>query len=280
MKARYSPKIPWYVLDWNVIERMPVRGHDWFKGRTCLVSEALATELVSKADARARAMARKFQAWIIAGGAEIYIAQNIFWLFRNEFRHDRSTKHGDLIDPLSTQSWRNRDGLQRVDLASRMEFVRDNSRAAPMERIRNRWVASCEAFAEDLKTAWESDQELRQEIESEESMQLLFRAFQAGGFYARFGAESYTALYRKTWTPLINRHPMRYAIGRWGRILLYYATRRLKGEKKKFDNNFDDAQYLFLASYTGHLVTSDQGLIRAARVCFPSLKVSNPYGMD
>lgn len=43
-----------------------------------------------------------------------------------------------------------------------------------------------------------------------------------------------------------------------------------RGLVEKDLNDYDDLQYAIYASYTGHIATSDKGLTRMIRVCFPS----------
>jgi len=49
--------------------------------------------------------------------------------------------------------------------------------------------------------------------------------------------------------------------------------RRALGDTRKFENNWDDAQYGFLASYTGHLATGDKGLIKMVGLVFPGIHI-------
>ncbi len=53
---------------------------------------------------------------------------------------------------------------------------------------------------------------------------------------------------------------------------MWYAFERWKQGKSttaSFENNFDDAHYLFLASYAGHLAAFDKGLKKALKALFP-----------
>jgi hypothetical protein len=79
------------------------------------------------------------------------------------------------------------------------------------------------------------------------------------------------------WREHLTHFPDRLAVGRWGRIIAYYAMLMARGLTHKFKNNWDDANYLFLASYSHHLITSDTGLIKAARMMFPGMiKIVSP----
>jgi len=74
------------------------------------------------------------------------------------------------------------------------------------------------------------------------------------------------------------RFPDRFAFTRWLRILLFYCLVRsqlLEGSKKDLGlhNASEDAEYLLLASFTGHIATADKLLQRAARVIVPGIRI-------
>lgn len=67
-------------------------------------------------------------------------------------------------------------------------------------------------------------------------------------------------------------------VTRWWRLLIWYYLRRANnplsdGEAKKFSNCFADADAVFLASFTGFLLTGDQGQQRAARALRPDVEI-------
>ena len=75
------------------------------------------------------------------------------------------------------------------------------------------------------------------------------------------------------WRRHLECFPDRLLIGKRARLDLYYAIRRSLGDSKKFENNWDDMHYAITASYTGHLATHDAGLVRAAEIIAPNLRV-------
>lgn len=72
---------------------------------------------------------------------------------------------------------------------------------------------------------------------------------------------------------MVASDPNRIALIRWSRFVAWYCLRRAEGLRVKFENNFDDAHYGLLASYTGHLGTDDKGLVEAATTIFPGIRV-------
>ena len=84
----------------------------------------------------------------------------------------------------------------------------------------------------------------------------------------------------RAWKSRLQTFPDRTAIGRWFRILLWYSLQwvtRPDIPREKFGNNWDDAHYLFCASYTMHLATDDIGMAEAAQAILPQIKVHRPW---
>ena len=87
-------------------------------------------------------------------------------------------------------------------------------------------------------------------------------------------AEAFPGIpWRREWRQRAEANANRFAVIRWLRFFLWYCLKRIDGQTRKFENNFDDAQYGLLASYTGHLGTDDHGLRDAAQAIFPGLRV-------
>lgn len=69
------------------------------------------------------------------------------------------------------------------------------------------------------------------------------------------------------WRAAANTFPDRCAAARWMRTIVWYANLRVAlpdQSDAKFGNNYEDAHYVFLAQYTGHIWTLDNGMARAA----------------
>ena len=79
--------------------------------------------------------------------------------------------------------------------------------------------------------------------------------------------------WRAHWRPLAVADPNLIALIRWARFVAWYCVRRAEGQQNKYENNFDDAHYGLLGSYTGHLGTHDKGLAEATTSIFPGVRV-------
>jgi hypothetical protein len=93
------------------------------------------------------------------------------------------------------------------------------------------------------------------------------------GFLAE-SADS-TRFHTTAWRKALNVFPDHHAIGRWTRLVAYYgALRMCKRDQRedRFSNNYEDAMYAFIASYTGHLASNDDQLWDCVSVVFPWIK--------
>ena len=77
----------------------------------------------------------------------------------------------------------------------------------------------------------------------------------------------------KSWSNCVGVFPDRPAICRWWRIINYYTTMHSLGETAIFENNWEDAQYAFTASYVGRLATDDKRLIEMMDRIFPGVTI-------
>jgi hypothetical protein len=75
----------------------------------------------------------------------------------------------------------------------------------------------------------------------------------------------------EAWHGALSEFPDRRAVGRWSRLMLWYVMCRAAGENSR--NNWEDAHYAFIASYTGHVATEDAGLREAVEACFPNVRL-------
>ena len=78
------------------------------------------------------------------------------------------------------------------------------------------------------------------------------------------------------WREALSQFPDVHAIGRWARILLWYVLRRsIKPNEPahSFENNWDDAHYAFLTSYTKRIATRDRELRRLVTDLFEEVEI-------
>jgi hypothetical protein len=79
------------------------------------------------------------------------------------------------------------------------------------------------------------------------------------------------------WKTALCQFPDQLAAGRWARSLIWTCLRRSIGWTRRLENDWDDAHYAFLASYTGQFATKDRGLAEMVQAVFPSVEIQ---GLD
>lgn len=74
------------------------------------------------------------------------------------------------------------------------------------------------------------------------------------------------------WQERLSTFPDCTLVGRWFRLQLWYLL-AMSGGRDLQPNDWDDQQYAYHASFTGHLATRDKGLRRVVETCYPHVKV-------
>jgi len=77
----------------------------------------------------------------------------------------------------------------------------------------------------------------------------------------------------EAWRNALAVFPDIHAAGKFIRLLLWSALRRVVKPKANLINDWDDIHYVFLASYSGHIATADRGVMEMAQAIFPDVSV-------
>lgn len=137
------------------------------------------------------------------------------------------------------------------------------------ERDRQSFIETCEQFAcwmhQNHPTWFRHLGSEKQQIDFIRAPEIVFD-------YAR-GRNERVYSEPDRWRPALLRFPDTLALGRWVRIILWYMVQRSIGMSKSFENNWDDAHFAHLASYTGAILTKDRQLKRLLAVVFPHVVV-------
>lgn len=164
------------------------------------------------------------------------------------------------------------------ELVERIEdVVATDQSLRDYERRRDTFCDDCNAWAVMARSQFEpklfnqlaSDTEARRQVLREPNLVW-------GWIEARIkkDADGYGRFNSQEWRSAVEQWPDRCAIGRWLRIMYAYGIWRQitpEGDDHKFENNWDDARYVFLASYTGWLATNDGGLKQLVADIFPKV---------
>lgn len=175
---------------------------------------------------------------------------------------------------------------------------RSSSMASPTQIISEEWTRSLRAHAKDGEFAWPGDErqefyekckaefidrsrawtervtdhgvDLSAERSSEDRLRELLRAPDPIQQHVRKWEPEFML---KSWSHCVGVFPDRPAICRWWRIINYYTIMHSLGETAIFENNWEDAQYAFTASYVGRLATDDKRLIEMMDRIFPGVTI-------
>jgi len=191
----------------------------------------------------------------------VYIAKDC------EKRFERRAGIENVIDRVRTRALRQLQSPTDAELASRITAYHKTQEYAMYKSEQRNFVEHCDGYVtylrkeppprdERLQTQWIQNPDLvAQLITSPGALSRRFPRMQARH---------------------VTGFPDRWALARWTRITMWYALQRWNqgnNPSADFKNNFDDAQYLFLASYAGHLATRDRGLKKATQVLFPGCRI-------
>lgn len=87
-------------------------------------------------------------------------------------------------------------------------------------------------------------------------------------------APPYRQRYRtRRWQKALNVFPDVKAVGRMSRIMVWYAMELVAERTRRFENNLEDSEYAFTASYTKYLATNGARLKEMVRALFPDVAI-------
>jgi hypothetical protein len=259
---------PLCVVDWNSIQENSDNA-DVPAEYGLLIPDMILSEIAGKSDEKKRAgHARQFGRWASRNANRLWIGR--YWNDVSQQQRPPTTiitlEH--LIHPEMTAAVRRLAADPFTDWATAIEQLRGATGEEEYERRRQQFIGWCDELrnlaVEKEKTNGSSDTEVEEWIQNPSL---------AADYVKNFFTTSFPA---QEWREYLARFPDDLAIGVWARIIAYYQYRRAVGDKDKFENNWDDAHYAFLARFTGYIATDDKRLIRLCRLIWPDVKVVNP----
>lgn len=160
-----------------------------------------------------------------------------------------------------------------VDMTNRIQNTTDSLESNEYESQRAEFVALCEQF-----TKWANETQGSQihSFRSNPTKQRLWiqQPNQVTDYIARMNPDRFAS---DDWRQALSVFPDIHAIGRWARIVLWYVMRRLvEDNAQDFENNWDDAHYAFLTSYTKCLATHDSGLKKLVTNLYAGVEFYEP----
>ncbi|MCH8823726.1 MAG: hypothetical protein IH984_09490 [Planctomycetes bacterium] len=274
---------PLVVLDWGWLRARPAAKEILPARYQYLLSDVVLAEvcgLCSGDEATGYSYAEKLIRILRGNRGRIVVARQPEQLFEIERDPNTLISLQQLIHPELTTE------LAEAELPSfeeLVEIIKDvvatDQSLHEYERRRGTFLDDCNAWAEDSRSQFEpklfsrlaSNTELRRQVLREPNLiwgWIEARMTHDPDGYGRFNSQE--------WRSALEHWPDRCAIGRWLRIMYAYGLWRQitpEGDDHKFENNWDDARYAFLASYTGWLATNDGGLKQLVADIFPEVKL-------
>jgi hypothetical protein len=267
-----DPSLPWLILDWNLIQTMPAN-RDIPQGYECIVPDQLFHELAGKASnisadhEKARDLAWKLGGWAKRNLRRIWAAETVEYLFELQFASEgQPIKISDLIDEKGSEQIRSMASNPEYDWGAATE------RAARNVSIRNREDQTnfLQGVRESLVEVFKSQFGVRPfEQASPDLVDMVMRTEKTADSLATM----FPNKWRPEWQPLLAEDLNRFAVARYFRLFLWYSFRlvpaRIPARRR---NDLDDLHYALLASYTGHLGTSDYKLHQASLELSPKVR--------
>jgi hypothetical protein len=263
---------PIAVVDCNFIQRCRGEEDDVPWSWDCLLISSVFGELAIKADQERTFLLSKFTSWTRRNVDRLWIARDFDDLRSameptpDRVRHIR-LRH--LVSESRTRLVRRaiRDGQLQWRAPPEIPEIQDwLSRAA-------RGRAAFVSFTDECRDFIESQEGRPSEKlpHTKDAIRDYVRRYSAADLIVHPEGRGEYGDWR--WRRHLECFPDRLLIARSARLELYYAIRRSLGDSRKFENNWDDKHYAIAASYTGHLATHDGGLMTAAEIIAPGLRI-------
>jgi hypothetical protein len=264
MPTPTSQRRPLLVIDLSLFEAMSC-GVDFPAGYDCIVPDRLVSEMCTKADpARAASQFAKFKRWSAKNADRLWIGRHPNDLFKTQLDSNGAPLDAaDLVNGELTAEWLVEARRPDRDVNTFVRAGRSGDGVKYILSQSRKLTELCDNYAEFCR-ANDANESLNMRDRAE-----LLKPAQVVSLAERYCASQW----RTGWRECVDRDGDRFALIRWLRFIGWYCLKRRDGQKKDFQNNFDDAEYGLLASYTGHLGTKDGGLKSAAEVIFPGVAI-------
>lgn len=270
---------PMRVVDWNELRAMGP-GVSLPADALTVIPEALFAEVATSSSIEPHKAARKLASILKAGDAAERVCIGRYWgeLSRAEATPSTVLETRHCVNEELTRDFRKFIVALDTDaLAERILQIGRGIGNEDHERRRCEFVRRCDSW-----TAWVLEKHpgwlTAMGNDVEEQLAWIQQPNAVVDLVAQDSPHFDTSKWRKS----LGQFPDRLAAGRWARLFIWYSLARsisisrgassLKAEHE-FGNNWDDAHYAFLASYTRRLVTLDKGLKLAVKAVFPYVKV-------
>lgn len=258
------------VLDWGWIRGMPTvdLARPLSKKFEYMMLDTVFTELAGVTDGTRHAQCKRLRQFVQVNADNLYMGR--YW---NEIsQQERWNSSSTIMD------------LVHLELSDTLrEFAFDKERTwldgmihtskAPLghESLRSEFLSLAQDWTEWVKK--KDPDELRSlKGNLDGQIDWIRRPDQV----AEFVIERNTRMQGADWRAALTSFPDRLAVARFARLIVWYSLMQSvdigTGKTKKFENNYDDANYAFASSYSGLIATDDKGLWKAVQAVFPYVR--------
>lgn len=257
--------VPLVAVDWNCIQTIS-RDLDIPRQYHCLVSDAIGFEIAGKSTPDAYQNAcQRFGWWAKHNVDRIWLVRPIGQLAQRQRNPGIRIQRRDLIDLCRTERFR----TAAIDDTFNWSAYFESTESRPIieyEMKRSSLMRLCREVASfPLLAAALSDTPAATIGEAVRSSIL-----------PDILAQFYPDEQQKGWREAISHAPLNFVFARFAYVMAYYAATGARSAEPGHPNDWDDAQYAVLASYTGHLATFDAGLKECASILFPGVRLVHP----
>jgi hypothetical protein len=252
-------------MDWNLLRSMPT-SRDVPPEYACVVPDHVFHEIATTASGDPTGFIRKFGAWAARNVSRLWFGRTKEDLINLQWKKGgRPLSMQDVVHPWRTRQLRKFAKQPSYDWPNFLKTIQGGESVDYRVKDIKQHSMLCTRIADN----WQKTYPGRSLSTLEEQADLIRRP----DLMKPFVNGPYAGRWRAEWTSTLATDPNRFALIRWTRFVGWYCMRRITGETYKFENNFDDATYGLLASYTGHLGTNDRGLQQAVEAIFPGIKI-------
>lgn len=253
---------PLVVLDWGWIRTQSANDVHLPNTFNYLLSDVVFFEVAGCSATERGGLANKLWRLVRTNRGRVYVGRYWEEVSQGERQSASVAALQDVVRRDFTVTLREMAEANAVHFLQGIEDQRAGSEE--YENMRKRFVDWCSKFADVVRC--NHCQELKRMRESTDAQERWLRHPKLIGDFA----VRHNPAWQCRQTELIV-FPDRLALGRWCRLIAWYALQMCLGRTRDFSNNWDDAHYAFLASYTGWIATPDSRLWEAVSALFPDV---------
>lgn len=245
-------------------------GNEHFPNRFCyVIPDAMSGEIAGLDGSNKAGLVHKFARMLMLNADRTYLVLHSGEILRHELEKQRLTSLDELVNWESTNSFRDGTAVSAQETVRRCT-QNPEGLAPELDTKRHEFRKLMESLTTDRKSRETVMTEARRIKGDGDAEGEVVKDPEAGATWMK----AHPGYGNPEWQTRLCSFPDTWAAGRWSRLMHYMGIQHLLGRTRDFENNYDDLEYAFFASYFGRLVTHDARLKRMTQLCFPSVLVA------